>query len=660
MAKEAVRSNGTDPPSDPPTNHAASNKPEADDGVKIKFDLVLRLEIKIKDDINIRVLVRSTIEALLKTEADTTVKSKDGNHSFQTMNDFPKNNDNFDLFFQKSKIKARQGPTVAVIEMHITSSQTLASLKRPSTFLFERLKKDGIWLKEHRYKTLRLEAVGFLADCSTEFTWKSSCENEIRSILEARIAEEHAAKATDNVIDMEQVEAPPDFELSPRTIRHSHKGKGGRIKFVTNAYEICCETIHKNRMIALLTSKSNKDLPGTFIPFSMAKSDPVAFGRLISKHERYLENLRMIAVYGLNRKVMESPTSDSDNPTFRGHLRDFQDCNKAADGSQTYTPMLLGIESTTKTDSHGKYMFLCTKESEHRVQKWIDTQLPIQYETATRSDPNYQSTDKVVFPAPSRGNFTKRAPLLDEYEANLRASISNMKPETDSQEDPALPGGYIRKRPTKTRKQKEIKLVYDSSDSLFPTLLTTGCKSFSAQAPDNKNTYSARTAASIPSAGSPPEKQATGTFHHSGGDSATNKNDVDDLRRQVEENDAKIAALVAAARNQDATIEKMQAMHNKTQATVDSLIDQISKLVALISSDPKPASEAENHALATISNNKRNSTGSPMSSPSETNRTSKRVDVTTSPMIKRLFGGFSYSASMSTDDIASNSQQYPD
>jgi hypothetical protein len=62
MAKEAVLQQ-PNPPSDPPTNHAASNKPEADDGVKI--DLVLRLEIKIKDDINIRVLVRSTIEALL-------------------------------------------------------------------------------------------------------------------------------------------------------------------------------------------------------------------------------------------------------------------------------------------------------------------------------------------------------------------------------------------------------------------------------------------------------------------------------------------------------------------------------------------------------------------------------------------------------------------
>jgi hypothetical protein len=44
-------------------------------GVKIKFDLVLRLEIKIKDDINIRVLVRSTIEALLKLTYQSRVKT---------------------------------------------------------------------------------------------------------------------------------------------------------------------------------------------------------------------------------------------------------------------------------------------------------------------------------------------------------------------------------------------------------------------------------------------------------------------------------------------------------------------------------------------------------------------------------------------------------
>jgi hypothetical protein len=289
----------------------------------------------------------------------------------------------------------------------------------------------------------------------------------------------------------------------------------------------------------------------------------------------------------------------------------------------------------------------------------------VQYETATRSDPNHHSTDKAAFPAPSRGNFSKQAVLIGEYEANLRASLSNLKSTTDSQEDPALSGGYkYRNRPTKTRKPKEIKLVYDASDCLFPTLRTPGRKGFPAQDPDDKNTYSARTAATTPSPSSPSEKHATGKIHHTGGDSATPKNDVDDLRRQVEENDANIAALVAAAKHQDDTIEKMQTIHNKTQATVDRLIVQISALVALSSRDPKPANEAESHTLTISSNkNKRNPTDSPPSSPSENNQTRKRINDSTTP-IKRLFQGvLGYGASTSMDtvlDDASNSQNNPD
>jgi hypothetical protein len=105
----------------------------------------------------------------------------------------------------------------------------------------------------------------------------------------------------------------------------------------------------------------------------------------------------------------------------------------------------------------------------------------------------------------------------------------------------------------------------------------------------------------------------------------------------------------------------MQAMQNKTHATVESLIVQISELVALISRDPKPANEAESHTLTTTSNNKRNSTDSPPSSPSGKNRTSKRFDDSDSPM-KRLFqAGLSrFGASASTIEDASNSHHNPD
>jgi hypothetical protein len=53
---------------------------------------------------------------------------------------------------------------------------------------------------------------------------------------------------------------------------------------------------------------------------------------------------------------------------------------------------------------------------------------------------------------------------------------------------------------------------------------------------------------------------------------------------------------VAAPRNQDATILKKAMRNNKTQATVDSLIDQISKLVALIAATKTSQREAENRS----------------------------------------------------------------
>ena len=608
--------------------------------------------------------MRSVVEALLKTEADTTIKTKDSNHSFNTMDDFPGDKDKFTLFFPTTKNKHHGGPSRALVVLHVTSAQNLESLKKSSTVLFKHLKQEKIWLSHHKFLTSRLQSIGFIADRSTVFTRSTRVEAEIKSSMVATIAEKLAANSPDNIIDIEQVETPPEFELTPRKIFHAYRSASStrKIKVHTEAYEIRCESIHKNRLIVLLTSNSgDKERSGTFIPYSMAKSHPEGYGDQIRRQERYLQNLEMIAVYGLDRKAMESPTPDSDNSTFRGHLLDHQDCKKAADGSQTYEPMLLGIESTNKTDTHGKYMFLCTAESAARVKKWIDEQLPILYETATRSDPNHQTIDKTAFPAPSRGFFSTQTVLIDKYEADLRALLPKLKPTTDTQEDPAIAGGYTRKRTprsTKTRKPNEIKLVYDSSDCLFPTLSTPGSKGYPAQAPVDKNTYSARTAASTTP--SPSANHATGNIHHNGGDSTSPKNNADDLRRRVEENDAKIAALVAAAKHQDETIEKMQAIHKQTQATVESLIAQISALVALISRDHKPANEDKSHTLTITSNNKRNSTDSPQSSPSEKNRTSKRFDDSDSPY-KRLFQGFSrISASTSTVEDASNHQSNPD
>jgi hypothetical protein len=465
---------GADPVllADPLTNHHASTYTDAHDGVTTKFELCLRAEIQIhkvqkgQAATATRSAVRSMIEALIMTEPDTTIKSKDGSHSFKTIADFPDDKDKFALFFPSTKNTQAQRPSTMVIELHLTSAQNLASLKKPSTVFFKHLFEKRIWLCHHKFSTLNLQSIGFFTERSTDYTWKSSFEDEIGSKLTACIEEDLAAKSPDNVIDTQEAEAPPEFELTPRMIKHSYKKEGtsGQIVTETRAYEIRCESTNKNRLIVLLMRISNNTRTGKFIPHSMARSDPAGYSDHIRNHNRFLGSIKMITVYGLRRQVMENPTDDSDNPTFRGHLLDFQDCQKMDDGNVAYQPMFLGIESTQQTDSLGKWMFLCTKQIAPRVIPWIDTLLPTLYETATLHDLNSQTNDmnipeEVAFPAPSRSNSSKQASIVENYEADLRASLLTSTATPDSQGNTTPHGGYTytRNRPTKTRKTKESK-----------------------------------------------------------------------------------------------------------------------------------------------------------------------------------------------------------
>jgi hypothetical protein len=162
--------------------------------------------------------------------------------------------------------------------MHITSSQT-PSIAEEAIHLLIRAAQEGRNLAQGaRYKTLSGSS-RFLSIARPNSRGNQAVRDEIRSILEARIAEEHAAKATDNVDRKSKIAGR--FELS-RTDRHSQKGKGAD-QIRHQRLQICCET-HQNRDCSL--DRANQQGPsGTFIPFSMAKSDPVAFGRLISKRD---------------------------------------------------------------------------------------------------------------------------------------------------------------------------------------------------------------------------------------------------------------------------------------------------------------------------------------------------------------------------------------
>jgi uncharacterized coiled-coil protein SlyX len=637
MADSAVGIDGTDPPADATTNQHTSINPEAHDGVKIKFELDLRAEINKSDNLNVRDLVRCMIAALIKTEEDTTIKTKDGSHSFSTMADFPEDKEKFNLFFVQTTSKHPLGPPKVMIKIHLRSAQNLASLKRTSTVFYKHLREEGIWLCQHNFETSNLQRIGLLAEISTEFALDTSIKDEISKRLKARSEEELAASTTDNVIDTQEAEKPPEFDISPRMITHSYKVAGRRTTVRTRAYEITCESTNKNRLCSLLT-RPGKDRSGTFIPYSMARSNEQGFGDQIRKHNRFLDDCKKITVYGLRRQAMENPSPDSDNPTFRGHLLDFQDCTTDADGNDAYTPMLLSIEETNLTDEVGKWFFLCKEANKQRVIKWIDQHLPTLYK-ATETNFNHETSNKedIFPPAPSRSNYSKHEETMEKYTAQLQASNPNST--SDSQDDSMLNGGYTytrNRKSNKPRKTKETKPKYDPSEFPSPQFPVKGSNSTSAQdSYGQKDSYRARATANTVRRG-PPPVQPRATKQQMDDEPAKIKNDFDRLRRQLEESDAKIAALVSTAKHQDDTIEKMQNHNNNTQATVDQLIAKINELVASLSREPKTDHEDESPIVTTTSKNKRSQQDSPPSSPSRLDHARKRVNDSITP-IKRLW-----------------------
>jgi hypothetical protein len=188
------------------------------------------------------------------------------------MNDFP--NDTLD-FFQKSKIKSttRTNGSGNRDAYHIISNPSIAE---EAIHLLIRAAQEGrIWLKEHRYKTLRLEAVGFLADCSTEFTWKSSCEGRNQK----HIGSTHRRRACGQGYQRHIKSKIRRLRASSHDTSFAQRQRGGirhqqPTRFVVRSTK------------RLLFDRAKSQGPsGTFIPFSMAKSDPVAFGRLISTRD---------------------------------------------------------------------------------------------------------------------------------------------------------------------------------------------------------------------------------------------------------------------------------------------------------------------------------------------------------------------------------------
>ena len=98
------------------------------------------------------------------------------------VSEFPAGENKFKEFFAVTPHTRNDGTGKVHVNFQIEAKKQLPFMKRDSTF-FNYLRKNKIWLTEHKYETHALRSIGWIAMKSPELTNKPMLESDIVRII---------------------------------------------------------------------------------------------------------------------------------------------------------------------------------------------------------------------------------------------------------------------------------------------------------------------------------------------------------------------------------------------------------------------------------------------------------------------------------------------
>jgi hypothetical protein len=555
MADANTDTGDTGPPWQTKNARPDSMMHDAQAGEKTKHDLVLRAEFTTsekKGAFNAYPNVRNLVETILNTKAEILVANKNNNNTIKTMDEFPREQDEFATFFPTSQRQQnRREQQKVVIELSLTSSQTLAELKRSSPELIQYLKENDTWLAEHNFATLDVESIGWYRGRSPELTDKKQFHQDIKNSLTEAKQTQMAALAQDNIIDTQQVQPTPDFEIVYRKVKHSCKdAKGQKQRVETIAYEVRCETQNKQEMCSLMMeARFDDERKGFFIPYSLATTEASSYGEQIVQQNALLAQIKKISIFGLHDAALDSIITSTTH-TLRETLLN---CTLATT-EEDEEDMLLGIESTKHTTDKGKHFFLCKKENYSRVITWLDQNLTNYYQQTEEYE-----TVQNAFPrnAEPTHNGHRTADWIS-YTTALKKSTSTS---ADSASNRAF-------RPANTR-SKNVQIVFDT-DIQFPPL---PAENHRKQSSPNKSTPS--------NSARSPVRATTKTPPSSGGKQAKNTprfSDKDTYATRTVATTPSASSQIDSDDNSSDQLACMMERQEQTDAKLVSMSEEIAEL----------------------------------------------------------------------------------
>jgi hypothetical protein len=427
------------------TSHEDPMEDDTHEGEKFVNQSILRAEFTINRNNQGRFhaipLVRSLVEAIIKTKHDITFKTQDGSGSFNNLEAFPATEASIKQFFSMASISSTsQAPQKVLIKICVESPTVIDFYKKQDGRFAKYCKDNGIWISDHPYETLEITKIGWVIQKSTTTSHRTTVEDFLIKRIQQH---EETMREPGSTAPAEII---PPFKVHSRNVKGS-KLEGSRIPRSAHAFEIECELINSVSLRArLMQSQPDDAREGLFIEHSLRQTDKKLHDALIDSHNVFLDNLRKIEILGITRDGMDNANAATE-VSLRQHLMKLGEKDKEGFS-------ILSIEPTRATEEKGKWIIVCMKSSEDRVIKSVK-------ETFS----HIRETDPVTFPNPCLGGK-----LNDTYEAYTTALRNATLGTSTSTEN----GGLNRSRSNGNRnrtpnKRQSVTITYDEEE--FPAII---------------------------------------------------------------------------------------------------------------------------------------------------------------------------------------------
>jgi hypothetical protein len=241
---------------------------------------------------------------------------------------------------------------------------------------------------------------------------------------------------------------------------HIHSGKRAFGAETSRVETLCliiqCAEVDAQYIKALLSSvyANGEYNKGMFVPSGMHLIEgPAVLCNLLRRHNKYLASVTAVPIFGLKASAMDTTVIlDSAEQLDMSHFL------------KQYITFVETIERTNKTDSEGKWFFLCKKTKVEEVHNFIDTTLKELYSRFVKPEDLIQGFSHPRRNPPPTSNRPAASKIVGTYASVLRKYSSNPQDDEVTSDDNA----QYNQAPDRPRKRQAVQLLFDSKN--FPAI----------------------------------------------------------------------------------------------------------------------------------------------------------------------------------------------